>query len=58
MGVLSASTLQALASMELTVSTATKSIQDQELFIKDMAVEANGSSSKPTTFVLEWTTNH
>ncbi|KEP53542.1 putative glutaminase GtaA [Rhizoctonia solani 123E] len=44
MGVLSASTLQAFASMELTVSTATKSIQDPKLFIKDSAVQEDGSS--------------
>ncbi|CAE6470684.1 unnamed protein product [Rhizoctonia solani] len=44
MGVLSASTFQAFASMEFTVSTATKSIQDPKLFIKDSAVQEDGSS--------------
>ncbi|KAF8750751.1 hypothetical protein RHS01_08854 [Rhizoctonia solani] len=46
MGVISASTLQAFASMELTIPDGTKSIQDSDikLFIKDMATEEDGTS--------------
>ncbi|KAG8708671.1 hypothetical protein FRC11_006266 [Ceratobasidium sp. 423] len=44
MSVLSASTLQAFAGIELTVPRATKDIQDTKLFIKDSAMKEDGSS--------------
>ncbi|KAH7339836.1 hypothetical protein B0J17DRAFT_627866 [Rhizoctonia solani] len=54
MGVLSASTLQAFASMELTIPNATKSIQDPKLFIKDAAVEKDGSSTTASMIIMTY----